>query len=313
MSNDNNGFRKKDIPYSIALDHILSLRSTRKNHIAERAFNTFVREANVDEETETEELFQALFLEWFLFDYNYKNGKSPLEHFINYHPASVSPEIIDAFRQSAESNRVGNFWIERIFPKDGIVVLSDTDTGEQIETCDYTMSNELGPNGRGMLGARIVYVDSEWVFAGNPVYYYPVSPTEEMKKMLIGADENPVTFISLVRSSFGRKDERTPGFIAPMVNATPEERDARIEEISRLFDEWYNEGIIALSWDDIADAIEHDETVEMRPTRLVELALAVDENHESDVEIEDMDTLNEIISALMDAWNLLPHDYMDGK
>lgn len=313
MNIDADELRKKDIPYSIVLDHILGLRSSIKNRIAERAFSAFIRETCIDEKTASDDYLHALFFEWFLFDYNYKNGKSPLEHFIDYHPASISSEIIDRFKQSAESNRIGNFWVERVFPRDGIVVISDTNTGEQFEILDYTMSGELGPNGCGMFGARIVHVDGEWVFAGNSVYYYPVSPTEEMKKILLDTDVEPVTFISLVKSTFGKKTEDDSNFTAPMLDVTPEEQEARLEELSHLFDKWHNEGIVALGWNDLAEAIKHDETLAMRPAKLIELAFAVDDKHESDINIDDMEAIDEIISALMDAWNLLPHNYLDGK
>ena len=312
MIRDADALREEKTCYSLAIKHILALKSTQRNRVVERAFDRFVRETNVDEDMESGELFQALFLEWLLFDFNYKDGKSMLQHFVDYHPASISEDTIDGFRQSIASNRVGNFWIEHVFPREGIVVLSDFDTGEEFSVLDWSLSDQLGPNGCGMLGARLVCIDGQWLFAGNPVYYEAVMPTDEMKVILRSAAGKPPTFSDLVRVSFGTSvDEDAPDFVESAIYPTVAEQEARLNELEHLFDGWHAGKITALGWSDLSDAIMHDKSLDAGPGDLVRLLFPT--TGDDILSLEAIDDLEEILGAVMDAWNLLPHDTLDGK
>lgn len=311
MVKDADLLRQEKTHYTLVFDHVLELKSSQRDHVLDRAIATFVAETDVDEGFTSDELLQSFFMEWLLFDFDYKSGKSMLEYFINFHPASVSAETIDGLRQSAESNFVSDFLIERVDPKDDMVTISDIRTGEEFEVLDHSLSEVLHQNASGIIGARLICIDGQWLFAGNPVYFLPVKLTDELKAIIRDTSDEQVSFIQMIRDRYGRarEEEIEPPVVYPGI----EDRELRLKEISRLIEEWHEQGKIALGWKELSNAIKHDDSFDESPVVLLRRLLFVDEDDEVDLDAENLDNLNEIIGAVMDAWNLLPHDCLGGS
>lgn len=311
MVQDTETLRREKTNYTLVFEHILRLKSSQRDRVFERALTTFAAETHIDEDFLSDELFESLFMEWLLFDFDYKAGKSMLEHFVNFHPASISAETIDGLRQSAESNFVGDFWIERVDSKDDIVTLSDIGTGEEFEVLDHSFCKEFRSNARGIIGVRLICIDEQWLFAGNPVYCLPIAPTAELREIVRDTPAEPVSFIEMIRERYGRDEGEENDLSIPYSEI--KDRELRLKEIAQLIDEWHDQKKISLGWEEVSNAIKHDDSLGESPSILLKRLLFVEKDGEVDLEVVNMDNIDEILNAVVDAWNLLPHDCFGGS
>jgi hypothetical protein len=86
------------------------------------------------------------------------------------------------------------------------IELEKIGSGQKYEIYDVAMSGSL-PGGFGLMGVRLVYVNNEWLVPGNPVYYLPVEPDNEMIELLRDGDRGTVTFIDMVRLHYSQRPE----------------------------------------------------------------------------------------------------------
>lgn len=123
--------------------------------------------AFVDEPDPDEAVLVSLAMtEWFLFDRAYRDGRTPLECFIEDPPRDVRAASLKRLRQVARTQFFSRFSILSKDRPPGFSVLEDTRTGSRYDVYDQHL-RDVDRWCDGVIAERIGYVDGRWQLVGR--------------------------------------------------------------------------------------------------------------------------------------------------
>lgn len=266
-----------------------------------QAFNDFCTEAKLNPrpiniQAATEEQY-ALFNEWFIFDYEFKRGQTSLEWYVANPPKNVDAALMSSFRQAVATQISGRFWITGINKKTHFATLEDMSTDKTFEVYDKCLCNSI-PGPYGILLTRLVYVDDCWYLPGNPIDYFPIQPTENMKQTMREAPNDDVTFMDLLRQHYAPKDKDATVMVP---SKEPQKAKRQEAEFKDTYKRLYDEGRVPVSWAEMSAAISnhlHD-----MPT--IALNEITGNGTSQAFEFADEEDLQAFVDAFMFDWNLI--------
>ena len=287
----------------------------------EDAWDEFCALTDIDEssmETEDDRLFiHSVFSEWVLFDYDIHRGKTPLEKFVTWPPRDCGSNVISTYTQAAATNFTSTFHILGYDEAAHKATLENVADGLVYRVFDPSFMQDLAseasdgsPAGplRGLLCARIMRIRGTWMFAGNLISYTDDEPTpEELAAMRDQEGEHGDEFVELVRVVYGRApltaaDSMASGFSA----LTASERDERLAAAQREYAELQRGLELEADWDALRQMI-REEDGEGSPVTLMDSIVGQER-----VDAMGEDELVHTLRPIMAAWNLLPHDILNG-
>ena len=287
----------------------------------EDAWDEFCALTNLDEssmKTEDDQLFMhSVFSEWVLFDYDIHRGKTPLEKFVTWPPAGVGANVISTYAQAATTNFTSTFHVLGYDEMTHKATLENVADGLIYRVLDPNFLRDLSPEGPdgvpsgkvgGMLCARIMRIRGTWMFAGNLLSYTETEPTpEELALMRDTEDEHGDVFVEVVRTIYGRAplsaaDSMASGFSALSVA----ERDERLAAAQQEYAELQRGLELEAGWDELRQMI-REEDGEGSPVTLMDSIVGQER-----IDAMGEDELVHTLRPIMAAWNLLPHDILNG-
>ena len=289
-------FQSPNFKFSFVIDYYLE----HYQHLGEDASRLFAKTISPDLSAppEVQERLGALFAEWFIFDYQLPNGRTPLQDYVLENPEQQSNSVIRRFKESVETQVAADFWISKVNAAAGLLELEAVEGGKTYFVYDWTLSKELDGT-EGMLGMRIIQVEGRWVTAGNPIYYLPAKPTDRAKDMM--RDSERSTFLDMVKLHFGKTEKQ-----GLEQNAVPLSLDdVAPGDLAKTIDSLKNRYIILLKklpgapdWDALRRGIFDEEEAEFPMDTFQRLF---------PFEFPDEETVKEMVNIYFSAWNVLPH------
>jgi hypothetical protein len=274
-----------------------------------RAFDLFIEQIDPDPEKWDSERLSMYCCEWFLFDFQLPNGQTPLQEYIAKNPDRLSQKNLEDLRQAEESNFTSEFWVNSVDRHNHLLTLEELATGRIIQVRDVSSTSSLEADA-GMMAARLMQQGGVWYFAGNPLYFFPVKPTERMKKMLREASNGePRIFIECVAQVFSTDDADDIDDDAFSYQRTREplgdgEAKELLEEVKRDYGNLRRKHSLAIKWQQIKTAIRYEDG-SRTPLEAFETLFIQGGEHELEFESEEM--LSRLTGIFFDSWNLLPH------
>jgi len=145
------------------------------------------------------EKLNALFSEWFLFDFDAGDGLSPLEE------AAGESELLS---QIADTQFFSHFWVMSQDAKSCVVELRDVRSGEDFSIIEPDIARQ--PKwAKGTIGVRLARIDDVWTPACQS-FLHDNAPSKPVPAGDVRADEDrrdPHLFIDLVEKVFGNFGE----------------------------------------------------------------------------------------------------------
>ena len=197
---------------ALHFDQVIDYFFRSDEQTVERACDGFIAYVDPDPELDAqkERFLNGLMLEWFIFDYLLPSGLTPLEEYVQHNPEGRGGIALGRFKQAAQTQFCADFVIKEASASKSLLVLETLEGGEEYRVLEYAASQQLDGQ-PGILGMRLVQVDGDWLTAGNPVYYFPVQPTDRMLAMMREESEGESrSFIDMVKTHFGVRDQREP-------------------------------------------------------------------------------------------------------
>ena len=190
--------------YAEVLDYFIASDMAKSKKLAAKASKQFVSEIGIAPRNMGEELTQSLFLEWFLFDYEVEPGMTLAKSYATNPPADADPSLVAELKQVVESQFCAIFWVDGVAPLLNITTLEEAETGERYAIHNEGLAHSVVPGAKAAMGCRICKIDGEWYLPGDPVFYFLVEPTEQLKESLHLDNAQHATFTSLIVQHFGR-------------------------------------------------------------------------------------------------------------
>ncbi|MEE1044308.1 MAG: hypothetical protein U0L51_02325 [Olegusella sp.] len=146
------------------------------------------------------DLVDSMFYEWFVFDYQTDEGRTPLELYIELAPDGMGEEQRALLRQLADSQRFAQYWVMDQDPKAGSSELVDAATGEEIVLLDDVVAQTSWWNA-GLVGLRVARLGGSWFMVGR-------TPLHDAGRRLpdVPRIERP-SFLRLVQKTVGLDGE----------------------------------------------------------------------------------------------------------
>ena len=192
------------LDYAEVLDYFIASDMAKSKKLAAKASKQFVAELGNAPRNMSEEQTQAFFLEWFLFDYEYEPGMTLAKSYAANPPASADPAKVAELKQVVETQFCAIFWVEGVAPLLNITTVEEAESGQRFAVHNPGLDHSVVPGAKGALGCRICQIDGEWYLPGEPVFYFLVEPTQQLKDSLHLAELNRPSFTSLIVQHFGR-------------------------------------------------------------------------------------------------------------
>lgn len=190
--------------YAEVLDYFIASDMAKSKKLAAKASKQFVAEIGIAPRNMGEELTQSMFLEWFLFDYEVEPGMTLAKSYAYNPPADADPALVAELKQVVDTQFCAIFWVDGVAPLLNITTLEEAETGERYAVHNEGLAHSVVPGAKGALGCRICKIDGEWYLPGDPVFYFLVEPTEQLKESLHLDNAKHATFTSLIVQHFGR-------------------------------------------------------------------------------------------------------------
>jgi len=149
--------------------------------VVDRAGQEFFAHVQAMQERVEQKKIEALFNEWFVYDFHLKTGKTPLETYVYRNPDGLDEGELDLLQQAGDSNYTSHFWVGKVDPGMHSLELRECSDGEIFEVLDVTASQSVASNA-GIVAARLIKLDDKWFFASDPIYFMPFPPLSESGK-----------------------------------------------------------------------------------------------------------------------------------
>ena len=170
--------------------------------VVDRAGHEFFEYVHAMQERVQQEKIEALFNEWFIYDFHLKTDKTPLETYIYRNPDNLDEYELDLMEQVLEKNFTGYFWVDKVEPEKQLMTLVQLETGKFYKILDATASQIVESNS-GVVAIRLVNINGQWYFASDPVYFMPITPIRTEIEDDDGEIETGQNFIDVVKSHYG--------------------------------------------------------------------------------------------------------------
>lgn len=121
------------------------------------------------------ELINLTYTEWFLFEYELRDGLTPLECFVAQPPESAPTSCVNRLRQVAETQRFLRCAILEKSPEAGDVLLEDLGSGEAY-LVQAPVAARRDSWRDGSLAIRIARVGGSWLHVGKTMLYDRAPP-----------------------------------------------------------------------------------------------------------------------------------------
>lgn len=121
--------------------------------------------------------FNVMFTEWMLFEYPFRNGRTPLEEYAAHPPAGAKALHLDHVRQICETQIFSRFIIHDKDARSGMAALEDIQTARRYDVYDPELCKRARWRS-GTIGERIACVDGLWVPIANTRLYDRAAPAD---------------------------------------------------------------------------------------------------------------------------------------
>lgn len=275
------------------------------------AWEEFATLVDLDDERlrdkEDEEAFQALFYEWILFDYDIHGGKTALESYITWPPENCGANVLSLYAQAATSQFSSMFLVRGYDEVSHKVTLVNVVDGLTYRVFDRRFTETMEPD-RGVLCARLIRIRGTWMFAGNIISYRPDEPpAEDIAAMRSPEGEHGDEFFVLVGAIYGREPLSPADSIASGFSVLSEhERGERLETAKREFADLQRGLELEVGWDDLTRMIREEDGTGSAVSLMDSIV------GQKRVDAMDQDELVRSLKPILAAWNLLPHDILNG-
>jgi len=162
--------------------------------VVDRAGQEFFDYVQAIQERITQERIEALFNEWFVYDFLMKTHKTPLETYVYRNPDDLDDRELDLMKQAADSSYTDHFWVGTVDPEAHSIELREIGTDKAFVVHDMTASQSVETNA-GIVAVRLIQLDGNWYFASDPAYFMPMPHRSEYG---IGQE-----FIDVVKLHYG--------------------------------------------------------------------------------------------------------------
>lgn len=190
--------------YAEVLDYYIASDMAKSKKLAAKASKQFVAEIGTAPRNMGEELTQSLFLEWFLFDYEAEPGMTLARAYATNPPADADPALVAELKQVVDTQFCAIFWVDGVAPLLNITTLEEAETGERYAVHNQGLAHSVVPGAKAAMGCRVCKIDGEWYLPGDPVFYFLVEPTQQLKESLHLDNAQHATFTNLITWHFGR-------------------------------------------------------------------------------------------------------------
>lgn len=163
-------------------------------------------------------------------------------------------------------------------------------------------------NLRGLICARIMRIRGTWLFAGNLISYAEGEPSpEELAAMRDEEGEHGDEFVELVRTIYGRAPLSVADSVASGFSAlSADERTERLKAAQEEYAELQRGLELEADWDALRRMI-REEDGEGTAVTLMDTIVGQER-----VDAMGEDELVHTLRPILAAWNLLPHDILNG-
>lgn len=286
------------------------------------------------------------FAEWFVFDHRLVNDRTPLEHFCAAAPMKTDRRLLDLFRQVAATQLFSLFWVRAIDAETRTVTFEDVADGRTYEVYDGQLGASLSAPG-GLMAVRLAQAAGEWRCPCEVALYRDGEAGErlgtaaarlaqvgqaldllDIVHLIYGiasdpsADLGAAPGVPVAGANGPAGSPAAVGFAprpadpsvtadagSPGIEVPPERRSAYLDELQRDYERLAQEHGLTVTWDDMAtaikthdgDSVAHDVVERLFGTDAAALG------HLDDAAFGDL------MGIFLGAWNLLPHDYLDGR
>lgn len=121
--------------------------------------------------------FNVMFTEWMLFEYPFRNDRTPLEEYAAHPPAGAKALHLDHVRQICETQIFSRFIIHDKDTRSGMAALEDIQTTRRYDVYDPELCKRARWRS-GTIGERIACVDGLWVPIANTRLYDRAAPAD---------------------------------------------------------------------------------------------------------------------------------------
>ena len=120
------------------------------------------------------------FTEWFLFDYSFRNGKTPLQYFMQENPLKLSEKDILLYTELNKTQHHDFFEVLSII-QDKTLMLRSVRDGRTYEASERSTTN--GPQIGDVLVCRIGKIDEVWELVSNNALTLPNPSKKDLRRM----------------------------------------------------------------------------------------------------------------------------------
>jgi len=162
------------LPYS----HIINFAKTKPEEF-KRACHEFFPSEEIAQNADDELI--GLFFEWLIYEFKQKSNITFFVEYVLRNPDLMSGKDIKKFRQVGETQWYSDFQLVSVV-QGSYIHVEDVFTGKKYDIFDEKGSQNC--ESKGILKARVAYVDGKYYFVGANPIFIPVVYTERMKKIL---------------------------------------------------------------------------------------------------------------------------------
>lgn len=116
--------------------------------------------------------------EWFIFDFHLRNGKTPLQHFIEQNPLHLASDVLQDYRELDE-HIVDLFEICDLRLNQGFT-LRALSNGKTFDVVEHTGTH--GVQQGHLIATRIAQINGQWEMIGADPAVFPIRITTGMRK-----------------------------------------------------------------------------------------------------------------------------------
>lgn len=273
--------------------HLIANYAKRtKPHLVDTALKEFFKDTPPITHEQENEAF-PLFSEWLIYDYRQPGGSSFIIEYTLKNPDHLPAAELSRFEQVTKTQRYGGFEIISIKRGEWIDV-EHLFLGEKTKVYDVSSSKTI-PD-KGTVVGRIACVEGKWYFVGANPFYFSMTYTPRMKKIMQSEKTNP--YMSPKETWELVSTPKAP----PPPTFSPSDIKKKRETIQKEFGNLKKKYNFSVSFQDI-------------------LTLVYEENRKSPIDLWQSLFKNGLPEEVMikhmqlfqDIWNFFPHKILKGK
>lgn len=190
--------------YAEVLDYFIASDMAKSKKLAAKASKEFVAQIGMAPRKLGEEKTQAMFLEYFLFDYEIAPNMTVAKSYAENPPKDADPALVSELKQVVDTQFCAIFWVDGVAPLLNVTTLEEAETGERYAINNEGLAHSVVPGAKGAIGTRVCKIDGQWYMPGDPVFYFLVEPTQQLKDSLHLTEVHHPSFTSLIAQHYGK-------------------------------------------------------------------------------------------------------------